>query len=144
MFYVKRAENTPLDFPLPSRGSPEAAGLDLRSALGSELILGPGQRALVRTGWHFELPPGFWGEIKPRSGLAKKGLDVLAGVIDSDYRGEVHVMLINHGFEPIAIQPQQRMAQVVIQRHWSDDVLEVPELDETMRGDGGFGSTGTQ
>ena len=127
---------------LPTRGSLFAAGLDLYSV--EALKLAPGERAAVRTGLSVAIPHGFYGRVAPRSGLAvEHGLDVLAGVIDSDYRGEIKCALINHGQRPVEIEVGQRIAQLIIeaiatpQPAWADD------LDETSRGAGGFGSTGT-
>ncbi|HEV7857908.1 MAG TPA: dUTP diphosphatase [Pyrinomonadaceae bacterium] len=126
---------------LPTRGSRCAAGLDLYSVEG--LTIRAGQRAVVGTGLSVAIPEGFYGRVAPRSGLAiEHGLDVLAGVIDSDYRGEIRCALINHGSEPVSIQVGQRVAQLII------EVIATPEpdwadnLEETARGAGGFGSTG--
>jgi dUTP pyrophosphatase len=126
---------------LPVRGSREAAGVDLRSI---ETLRIPARgRAVVRTGLSVAIPRGFYGRVAPRSGLAvKHGLDVLAGVIDSDYRGEILCALINHGDEPFEIEAGMRIAQLVVESIalmepvWSED------LSETERGCGGFGSTG--
>jgi dUTP pyrophosphatase len=126
---------------LPARGSREAAGVDLRSV---ENVRIPARgRAVVRTGLAVAIPRGFYGRVAPRSGLAvKSGLDVLAGVIDSDYRGEIFCALINHGDEPFEIEAGMRIAQLIIESMalmepvWSED------LSETERGVGGFGSTG--
>jgi dUTP pyrophosphatase len=126
---------------LPARGSLEAAGVDLRSI---ETLRIPARgRKSVRTGLSVAIPRGFYGRVAPRSGLAvKHGLDVLAGVIDSDYRGEILCALINHGDEPFEIEMGMRIAQLVIESialmepAWSED------LSETERGCGGFGSTG--
>jgi dUTP pyrophosphatase len=126
---------------LPTRGSRDAAGVDLYS-IESVRIPARG-RASVRTGLAVAIPVGFYGRVAPRSGLAvKHGLDVLAGVIDSDYRGEILCALINHGDEPFEIEAGMRIAQLIIESIvlmepvWSDD------LSETERGSGGFGSTG--
>src|SRR5262245_23588262 len=126
---------------LPTRGSPAAAGLDLYSI--EEIHIPPHQRALARTGLAVAIPLGFYGRVAPRSGLAvKNGLDVLAGVIDSDYRGELCCALLNTGDEPIDLPQGSRLCQLIIEQiitpipAWSD------ELDDTTRGEGGFGSTG--
>jgi dUTP pyrophosphatase len=126
---------------LPTRGSQYSAGLDLYSI--ESLWIAARVRATVRTGLSVAIPHGFYGRVAPRSGLAvKHGLDVLAGVIDSDYRGEIICALINHGDEPLEIEAGMRIAQLIIESietptpTWSED------LSETKRGSGGFGSTG--
>jgi dUTP pyrophosphatase len=126
---------------LPTRGSPYSAGLDLYSV--EALTIPARARAGVRTGLAASIPRGFYGRVAPRSGLAvRHGLDVLAGVIDSDYRGEIICALINHGDEPLHIEAGERCAQLIIESiamlepAWSEN------LSETERGQGGFGSTG--
>ena len=126
---------------LPTRGSPASAGLDLYSI--EDVHIPPYQRVLARTGLAVAIPEGFYGRVAPRSGLAvKNGLDVLAGVIDSDYRGELCCALLNTGDDPIQLQPGSRLCQLIVEQiitptpAWSD------ELDDTTRGGGGFGSTG--
>lgn len=131
--------------PLPSAASAGSAGLDLRAAVEGELVLRPGERAMVPTGLVLEIPPGFEGQVRPRSGLAWKHGVTLAnppGTIDSDYRGEVKVLLIHHGDAPITIARGDRVAQLVIARVEPVEWEEVDALDDTARGDGGFGSTG--
>jgi dUTP pyrophosphatase len=126
---------------LPTRGSVEAAGLDLYSI--EEATLAAGARAAVRTGLSVAIPRGFYGRIAPRSGLAvKHGLDVLAGVIDSDYRGEIVCALINHGREAYTLAAGERMAQLIVEAIITPEPVWVDSLDETARGTGGFGSTG--
>ena len=126
---------------LPAYGSDDAAGADLRAA--EEVTLAPGERAAVGTGVHVEIPPGHVGLVWPRSGLAvRHGLDTLAGVIDADYRGEVRVVLVNHGREPVRLAPGDRIAQLLVQRVERVVFRKVDALGETGRGDGGFGSTG--
>lgn len=126
---------------LPVYGSADAAGADLRAA--EEVTLGPGERAAVATGLHVEIPSGHVGLVWPRSGLAvRHGLDTLAGVIDSDYRGEVRVVLVNHGPEPVVLARGDSIAQLLIQRVERVVFRKVDSLDETGRGQGGFGSTG--
>jgi dUTP pyrophosphatase len=128
---------------VPSRASTGAAGLDL--CADASLTIAPGAFALVPTGLAIALPPGTEGQVRPRSGLAAKhGVTVLnaPGTIDEDYRGEVKVVLVNHGAEPFAIQPGDRIAQLVIAKVEKPDVIEVSSLDDTSRGEGGFGSTG--
>lgn len=126
---------------LPQRGSPGAVGYDLVATQG--LVILPGQRGLVPTGLSLELPPGTYGRVAPRSGLAvKNGLDVGAGVIDPDYRGEIKVVLFNFDKEPFMVKYGYRVAQLVIERCETPEVVEVQALEETERGEGGFGSTG--
>jgi len=133
--------------PLPSYQSAHAAGMDLIAAVPTEapLILAPGARALVPTGLAIALPPGIEAQVRPRSGLAAKhGLTVLnaPGTIDADYRGELQVLLVNLGSEPVAINRGMRIAQLVIATVARAELREVPSLDPTFRGTGGFGSTG--
>ena len=132
---------------LPAYETTGSAGMDLRAAVAEEvpLTLAPGARALVPTGLKIALEPGFEAQVRPRSGLAlKHGLTCLntPGTIDSDYRGEVGVILVNLGQEPFVIRRGERIAQMVIARHEQAAVAEVESLDETARGAGGFGSTG--
>ena len=133
------------DLPLPAYETEGAAGLDLRAAIAEGFSLAPGERALVPTGLSMQLPEGFEGQVRPRSGLAvKHGVTVLnaPGTIDSDYRGEVKVPLINLGQEPFAIARGDRIAQMVIAPVTRAILTEVAGLDATARGAGGFGSTG--
>ena len=126
---------------LPTRGSVLAAGLDVCSI--EDLEIGPKQRAMARTGLAVAIPPGFYGRIAPRSGLAaKKGLDVLSGVIDADYRGEILFFLYNTGDEIIYLPAGTKICQMIIEQIITPDVTWATELDETVRGAGGFGSTG--
>jgi dUTP pyrophosphatase len=127
---------------LPTRGSREAAGLDLYSIEAATLE--PGGRAAVRTGLAVGIPAGFYGRVAPRSGLAVNyGLDVLAGVVDSDYRGELICAIVNHGGEACTIEAGQRVAQLIIEAIISPDAVWADALEETARGAGGFGSTGS-
>jgi dUTP pyrophosphatase len=129
------------DAQLPTRGSDGAAGYDLQS-IESCVIL-PGKRAVVATGLSIELPPGVYGRIAPRSGLAvKHGIQVGAGVVDADYRGEVKVVLFNHDSNPYLIKPGYRIAQLILERCETPDVEEILDSSDTVRGQGGFGSTG--
>jgi dUTP pyrophosphatase len=133
--------------PLPAYETAGSAGMDLRAAVAEEapLTLEPGARALVPTGLKIALEPGFEAQVRPRSGLAlKHGVTCLnsPGTVDSDYRGEVGVILVNHGHEPFVIRRGERIAQMVIARHEQATMVEVGTLDETVRGAGGFGSTG--
>jgi dUTP diphosphatase len=132
---------------LPAYQSAHAAGLDLLAAVpeGSPLILAPGTHALVPTGLTIALPPGYEAQVRPRSGLAAKhGVTVLnsPGTIDADYRGEIGVLLINHGAKPFAIQRGERIAQMVIASVARAELVAAASLTATERGDGGFGSTG--
>lgn len=133
------------DLPLPERASPGSAGLDLRAALADELRLAPGERALVPTGLVAAIPPGWEGQVRPRSGLAlRHGLTLLntPGTIDSDYRGELQVLVVNLGQEPVTLRRGERIAQLVLAPVAALPVVEVEVLDDTDRGPGGFGSTG--
>ncbi len=133
------------DLPLPAYQSEGAAGLDLLAAVDRPLSLKPGARALVPTGLIIELPRGFEAQVRPRSGLAlRHGVTVLnsPGTIDSDYRGEVQVLLINLGDAPFAVQRGERIAQLVVQRVEQVRLTEVRKAAATSRGAGGFGSTG--
>jgi dUTP pyrophosphatase len=135
--------------PLPSYQSADAAGLDLVAAVPetTPLTLAAGARALVPCGIAIALPRGFEGQVRPRSGLAvRHGVTVLnaPGTIDADYRGEVMVLLVNLGTEPFAVTRGTRIAQLVVAPVARAGVAEVVMLDETARGGGGFGSTGTQ
>lgn len=132
---------------LPAYETGGSAGMDLRAAVPEDapVTLEPGARALVPTGLKIALEPGHEAQVRPRSGLAlKHGLTCLnsPGTIDSDYRGEVGVILINHGQDPFVIRRGERIAQMVIARHEQANLVEVGALDETARGAGGFGSTG--
>ncbi len=127
---------------LPEFASTGAAGADLRAS--HAVLLAPGERAAVPTGLRIEIPTGCVGLVWPRSGLAvRHGIDTLAGVIDADYRGEVKVVLVNHGSESFAIAAGDRIAQLLVQRVEHPDFLRTGGLGETQRGEAGFGSTGT-
>lgn len=133
--------------PLPSYQSAHAAGLDLVAAVPDEkpLVLAPGQHALVPTGLCIALPPGYEAQVRPRSGLAAKhGVTVLnaPGTVDADYRGEISVILINHGSAPFEIRRGERIAQMVIAPVAQSELVSVTALPATKRGSGGFGSTG--
>jgi len=133
--------------PLPAYQSAEAAGLDLMAAVpeGKPMTLAPGQYALVPTGLVIALPPGFEAQVRPRSGLAAKhGITVLnsPGTVDADYRGEIKVILINHGEAPFVIKRGERIAQMVITPVVQAALVPVETLSSTDRGAGGFGSTG--
>lgn len=134
-----------LDLPLPSAASIHAAGLDLRAALEGTLELPPGTHRLIPTGLQLAIPPGFEGQVRPRSGLAlRHQVTVLnaPGTIDADYRGEVSVLLINLGTAPFVVHRGDRIAQLVIAPVIAAELVEVARLPASDRGDGGFGSTG--
>jgi dUTP pyrophosphatase len=141
---IQRLENAK-DLPLPSYGSDEAAGMDLYAANSDDIVLQKGKRTIVPTGYAIALPRGFEAQIRPRSGLAiKNGLIVVnsPGTVDSDYRGEVGVIIANIGDENFTIERGMRIAQMVVTRHDRVAWQEVSELGDTQRGAGGFGSTG--
>ena len=135
------------DLPLPSYESASAAGMDIRAALEEPITLKPGERTLIPTGLQMALPHGYEAQIRPRSGLAiRDGITMLntPGTIDADYRGEVKVIAINHGQDDFVVNHGDRIAQMVIAPVIQFPVQEVENLDETERGEGGFGSTGLQ
>lgn len=130
---------------LPGYATSGSAGMDLCAHLEREVTIQPGERKLIPTGLRIALPPGYEAQVRPRSGLAlKKGLTVLnsPGTVDSDYRGEIGVILINLGHEAVRIGNGERIAQMVIARHSVAEWKEVESLDTTVRGEGGFGHTG--
>lgn len=135
---------------LPQYATPQSAGLDLRANIQQDIVLNPGQRTLVPTGLHIQLPVGYEAHIRPRSGLAiKHGITCLnsPGTIDADYRGDVGVILINHGTEPFVIKQGERIAQMVIAKHetaeW-ESVESMDQLKDTERGSDGYGHTGVK
>ncbi len=132
--------------PLPEYATAHSAGLDLRANLDAPIVLAPGQRALIPTGLFLELPEGTEAQVRPSSGLAfKHGVTVLnsPGTIDADYRGEVGVLLINHGQDPFEVKDGERIAQLVIARYVRVIFEEAVDLASSERGAGGFGHTGT-
>ncbi|MDE0943702.1 MAG: dUTP diphosphatase [Alphaproteobacteria bacterium] len=134
------------DLALPARATLDSAGMDLLAAVGDDVVLPPGGRALIPTGLSLALPSGYEGQVRPRSGLAlKHGVTVLnaPGTLDADYRGEVGVILINHGEVPFTVRRGERIAQLVIARLVNAVLEDVTELPDTERGSGGFGSTGS-
>ncbi len=140
---VLRLPNNP-DLPLPSRQTGGSAGFDLASA-EPDFVLSPGERRLVATGLSIELPHGVEGQVRPRSGLAlRHGLTMpnAPGTIDSDYRGELKVILQNGGAQPVTIARGDRIAQLVFARYETPDLVDATALDDSGRGAGGFGSTG--
>ena len=135
---------TNLDLPLPSRQTTGSAGFDLASA-EPDFVLAPGERRLVSTGLAVEIPAGIEGQVRPRSGLAlRHGITMpnAPGTIDSDYRGEVRVILQNLGSEPVTIVRGDRIAQLVFARYETPELVDATELEQSTRGVGGFGSTG--
>jgi len=140
---VRTAENP--DLPLPAPATAGSAGLDLRACVPQPVVLPPGGRALIPTGFSIALPPGFEGQVRPRSGLAlRQGLTMLnsPGTIDSDYRGEIAVVAVNLGQEPVTISRGDRIAQLVIAPVSRARLVESDELPPTERAGGGFGHTG--
>jgi len=137
---INRSKNN-----LPAYETAHAAGMDLRADLESAVILQPMERKLIPTGLHIELPEGFEGQIRPRSGLAfKHGIGIVnsPGTVDADYRGEIKVLLINFSAEPFEINTGDRIAQMIVARHEKVSWEEVEILNETSRGAGGYGHTG--
>lgn len=133
------------DLPLPAYATVQSAGLDLMAAIDGDVVLQPGARQLIPTGLAIALPAGFEAQVRPRSGLAlKHGITVLnaPGTIDADYRGEVKVLLVNHGAEPFVLKRGDRVAQMVVAPVTRIAWSMVETLDETARGAGGYGSTG--
>jgi dUTP pyrophosphatase len=139
---VKRLDHAG-DLPLPCYETAGSAGMDVRAA--EELVIAPSKRGLIGTGFAFAIPAGYEIQVRPRSGLAlKKGVSIpnTPGTIDSDYRGELKIILINHGEEDFVIQRGDRIAQIVVAPVQRGNLVEVDNLDDTARGSGGFGSTG--
>jgi dUTP pyrophosphatase len=134
---------------LPAYETAASAGMDLRAAVPADepVVLAPGGRDLLPTGLQIALPKGYEGQVRPRSGLAHRhGVTVLnsPGTIDADYRGEVKVLLVNHSDTPFAVERGMRIAQLVVARHAHVEWVQREALEETVRGPGGFGSTGTE
>ena len=132
---------------LPAYATPQSAGMDLRANIDEPITLRPLERRLIPTGLHIALPEGYEAQVRPRSGLAlKHGLTVLntPGTIDADYRGEIGVVLVNLSQEDFVINDGERIAQMVIARHEQGDLVVVEELDQTERGEGGYGHTGVK
>jgi dUTP pyrophosphatase len=131
--------------PLPEYRTRDAAGLDLHAALEAPVTLAPGERRLIPTGLIVEIPPGYEGQVRPRSGLALRhgiGMVNAPGTIDADYRGEIGVLLVNHGQARFVVEPLARIAQLVICPIARARLVEVEALSDTERGAGGYGSTG--
>lgn len=132
---------------LPQYATSQSAGLDLRANLSESITLKPLERRLIPTGLHIALPEGYEAQVRPRSGLAyKKGVTVLnaPGTIDADYRGDIGVILINMSNEDFVVENGERVAQLVIAKYDQAEWIQVTELSETNRGEGGFGSTGVK
>lgn len=142
---IKRVKKS--DLPLPAYETDGSAGMDIRASLDGDVTLEPGDIKLIPTGISVSIPIGYEGQIRPRSGLALKhgiGLVNSPGTIDSDYRGEVRIIMINHGKKSFTIKHGDRIAQMIIARICHAVVEEVPELDSTGRGQGGFGHSGIE
>lgn len=132
---------------LPAYATPESAGMDLRANITEPIVLHPLERRIIPTGLYIALPLGYEAQVRPRSGLAfKHGITVLnsPGTIDSDYRGELGVLLVNLSNEDFTVEAGERIAQMVIARHEQGEFVEVEELDDTERGAGGYGHTGVK
>ena len=143
---ILRTSENP-DLPLPGPATPGSAGLDLRACVPQPVVVEPGRRLLVPTGFRIALPAGYEGQVRPRSGLAlRQGLTMLntPGTIDADYRGEIAVIVINLGQEPVTISRGDRIAQLVIAPVTRPRLVQVDELPPSGRAGGGFGHTGTQ
>jgi dUTP pyrophosphatase len=143
---IKRLEDSN-DMPLPSYGSEGSSGMDIRASVKEPVVLKPGEIRLIPTGLTVSIPRGYEGQIRPRSGLALKyGIGIVnsPGTIDSDYRGEIHIIIINWGEQPFTIRRGDRIAQMVVAKVFRADIIEVDELDYTQRGVGGFGHSGIE
>ena len=141
---VKRLKNNP-DLPLPSYESEGASGMDIRAAVEDTVLLSPGEIKLIPTGLAISMPSGYEAQIRPRSGLALKhgvGMVNSPGTIDSDYRGEIGIILINWGRKPFPIKRGDRIAQMIVAKTWPVELVEMEDLDDTVRGRGGFGHSG--
>ena len=132
---------------IPAYMTEHAAGLDLCTVIEAPVVLAPGERTLLPTGLAMEIPPGFEGQVRPRSGLAlKQGVSLVnsPGTIDADYRGEIGIIIINHGAEPVEFLPGDRVAQLIIAPVTQAILLEADELNDSVRSSGGFGHTGVK
>lgn len=131
----------------PAYATPQSAGMDLRANIEEPITINPMERVLIGTGLYIALPVGYEAQVRPRSGLAlKHGITVLntPGTIDADYRGEIKVLLVNLSKDPFTVNVGERIAQMVIARHEQGEFIVVDKLDETERGEGGYGHTGTK
>ena len=143
---VKRLDNN-VDLPLPDYETAGAAGMDIRAALDEKVTLRPGEIRMIPTGLAVSIPPGYEGQVRPRSGLAlKHGIGIVnaPGTIDSDYRGEIGLILINWGKQPFIVNRGDRIGQMIISSVCRADIDEVADLDATQRGEGGFGHSGLE
>jgi dUTP pyrophosphatase len=141
---IKRLDGNK-DLNLPSYESEGSSGMDIRANVKDPVVIGPGEIKFIQTGLAVSVPPGFEAQIRPRSGLALKhgiGMVNSPGTIDSDYRGEIGIILINWGREPFVVREGDRIAQMIIARVYQADLIEAEDLDATSRGQGGFGHTG--
>jgi dUTP pyrophosphatase len=143
---ISHTESGSADLQLPEYATEGAAGMDISAAVGSDVLLAPLETKLIPTGFSIELPNGYEAQIRPRSGLALKhqiGILNSPGTIDSDYRGEVKILLTNFGKEPFVVKRGDRIAQMVIHRYTRVEWEKVDQINTTSRGSGGFGHTGT-
>jgi dUTP pyrophosphatase len=143
---IKRLEDND-DMPLPSYGSDGSSGMDIRASVKEPVVLKPGEIRLIPTGLTVSIPRGYEGQIRPRSGLALQyGMGIInsPGTIDSDYRGEICIIVINWGEQPFTIRRGDRIAQMVMAKVFRAEIIEVDELDLTQRGVGGFGHSGIE
>lgn len=132
---------------MPQYQTEHAAGFDVNAFVKEPITINPGERMLIPTGLKMAIPPGYEAQVRPRSGLAiKQGISIVntPGTVDADYRGEIGIILINHGQEDFIVNPKDRIAQVIINKVEHPEIIEVDELDETGRGEGGFGHTGVE
>lgn len=144
---ISRVDDSAADLPLPAYATAGAAGMDICAAVTGDLTIAPGETVLVPTGFRIEVPPGHEAQVRPRSGLAAKhsvGILNSPGTIDSDYRGEVKVILTNFGRSPFLVRRGDRIAQMVVARYERVHWQEASALDATSRGEGGFGHTGVK
>ncbi|MGQ9643421.1 MAG: dUTP diphosphatase [Ignavibacterium sp.] len=142
---IKRISNEFYDVPLPAYATEGSAGMDIRAAVKDELIIEPGKVALVPTNLSVEIPKGYEIQVRPRSGLAANhsvGILNSPGTIDSDYRGEIKIILMNFGDKPFTIHKGDRIAQLVVSKVYSAKIVETENLNSSRRGEGGFGHTG--
>ena len=142
---IKRISNEFSDVPLPAYATEGSAGMDIRAAVKDELIIEPGKVSLVPTNLSVEIPKGYEIQVRPRSGLAANhsiGILNSPGTIDSDYRGEIKIILINFGDQPFTIHKGDRIAQLIVSKVYSAKIVETENLNSSRRGEGGFGHTG--
>ena len=143
---IKRLENNP-DLPLPGYETDGSSGMDIRAAVNESVILNPGEVKLIPTGFAMSIPPGYEGQMRPRSGLALRhgiGMVNSPGTIDSDYRGEISIIMINWGQRPFTINRGDRIAQMIVGKVYRAELIDVDSLDSTLRGAGGFGHSGIE